>query len=1093
MVTEIATKFKNFYVKWGEKAEMQALMLAGIAMDVIGWCKSGWEAAFTLYDVNLDPHGEGYLQLKDHEWYWIEPGEEEDLEGCEPLSVNEALLYVYSEMLKGAHVKGKLPNMYVHNLTVSEGNALLQLLKDVGVKPVGLHSYSSIEAGWKGGETGIVMIYKGEIQVHAHSHEGATWGYVYNRVLLYEMLETVREKCGLLYASEAKVSGDGQPASVPAAEPVVKACLPARWHVRFRTYRESEEFQALMPSLGWSLHTGAVVHTKDLYFFTEVATVAGFGYAYDDFVRVGVRQAKTMLGVVDKRPFDEFEDFYVYCEKRVDAREIGDMLEKLGFALEFKDGDGVQVAMSPEKRVMTAWFHNTAHRAFTPEQAKDYLRQFITGYVPAKKSMDEWEDFSVNGSLSDASVKLQEKLFALGFTWGHDATRERMLTATFTTHWDKNGWGYGVRERSIWIGLHCNRILSFEEAMQYVDQFSATATRSVKQIVPLRTFEWKEYRADAEDQRLILKERELPQKIKALALAALGAYRPPATIPTFTALTGTDTFTLSDLPKGDMLFVRPCPFVPNHGAEVAGFSSEAVARYKVEAHIRAVQKAITEKEPNAAIMVMPYVKAELSAVAAPNQYIAIGKGHDGVTAGTSDMTMLPLAHSDNQWIRDAGEREKEVELEFVYGVSSSQGYYSNQPFLVQLRRAAEHVAINPQPTETAVPGFIPKGEAEITHVYVVKDLNDLGELEVLKEMDTTGLLVVQPTGSLLSHASAHCRGAGIPFVVDDPGKYEELPVMLYDAGGWVTREKIEGAAYDPEKYQEHFWKGVEKARKGWKQQWGKLSTFFHQYTSKPLASARKSAEYAGMFCGWLALAGNAANLGEMRHAPRKVHGKGSSAMHGKVVALLDALLDDYTPRNQDREDVYAEMLAVAPTWDDVVAVNQLCKELYGDYTWKGGFGGNAWSQCAEKTAALAEALSKRDFKLVLERANDLENASHNGGWLFNKHLDSRYFTAGTEGFSLDQHGLTTAFDTVETLLEIEKEQEDRPEVEESWNVVVEKARAAGPWKDHYHDDEDYPCDDEEECDEEEYVAPKPASTLNHINQSEVKGYGVLVQ
>ena len=53
------------------------------------------------------------------------------------------------------------------------------------------------------------------------------------------------------------------------------------------------------------------------------------------------------------------------------------------------------------------------------------------------------------------------------------------------------------------------------------------------------------------------------------------------------------------------LFVRPCPEVPNHGADVAGFQSEPVDPSALVPHLWKVRRAVVQQNIKSDIAIMP--------------------------------------------------------------------------------------------------------------------------------------------------------------------------------------------------------------------------------------------------------------------------------------------------------------------------------------------------------------------------------------------------------------------------------------------------------------------------------------------------------
>lgn len=446
------------------------------------------------------------------------------------------------------------------------------------------------------------------------------------------------------------------------------------------------------------------------------------------------------------------------------------------------------------------------------------------------------------------------------------------------------------------------------------------------------------------------------------------------------------------------MFVRPCPESPNHGGNVAGFQSECVTYANLFAHIRKVQSAINRQKLKADIIVMPYIEAKLSAVAATGKYIIWGKGHNGVTAGTSATIALPLDESSgfvNRLI-SKGYNPDEVEIEFVCDRIGAQTIQH----CVQIRKASSHIALG-APPDGAFAGFVPSGKMKVKQFYYVDGLDDLGGLELLKHEDHEGLLVVQTVGNMLSHAAAHCRGSGIAFVIADRDNFLLDEVITEASPGWVVQGDQEPNAYSPEKYFDYFLAGLHLPLKGngdTKDSNMMLGVFMHQYSSNPMNDPRLTATLAGMFARWLLHFGTAAFVGECRHLDMVKSGLTWKAR----VELQKMYADVFGSSKPSRNAVLRPLVEQQATLDQLYNTIKWTRREF-ELQWGGAFGGKAWHNCATAAWFAIECIRSKDCAQAIHWLNELERGVHNTGRLYNKFPQSLpWLEISTSGFSIDR-------------------------------------------------------------------------------------------
>ena len=344
----------------------------------------------------------------------------------------------------------------------------------------------------------------------------------------------------------------------------------------------------------------------------------------------------------------------------------------------------------------------------------------------------------------------------------------------------------------------------------------------------------------------------------------------------------------------DKIFVRECPVVPRHGV----FESVLVKKNTFRDKIAEMREKFKKLEPDGCMLVQPFIQSNLSGVATFEGYMVVGKGHDGVTSGHGLQFVFPVhvgedhylgsEHYIKKGIKVIGENPDYVELEFVWRQDLCDKN-CGKVFLTQIRHAPDHIPIYGSPIVGAVHGFINQGDITGTRKMVVKkiylldydgdDADALNQAMLELERDIVapedGLLVCHPNGSLLSHAAAHCRGAGVSYMVG------VVPVgtTITDLGGWLAEGDLaisDIEPYNPEQYKDSFFKGVKHAFNHWEQDWGEIGIWFHQFTSQPMNDPKITAFLGGVYVGWLLLAGTTIAIGEARHMENRCGGADST-------------------------------------------------------------------------------------------------------------------------------------------------------------------------------------------------------------------------
>jgi len=477
------------------------------------------------------------------------------------------------------------------------------------------------------------------------------------------------------------------------------------------------------------------------------------------------------------------------------------------------------------------------------------------------------------------------------------------------------------------------------------------------------------------------------------------------------------------------LFVRACPEKPRHGV------LESVAVHTedecVEAVKRIGKKMIEVGELQGSIIIQPFIEAHASAVYAPNNYILIGREHDGITAGKDGLRIaLPIKSQD--WVTNIFSSLKIdpnlIELEFIsklkhvesdmsniFSALHTKHYSAMDNYITQLRGCVEHIPLTSPPKGIDINGSVPNGSVTVKSIFRITCLDDIADMEEwVNKGVAEGGVVSHPDGTLLSHAAAHCRAHSVPYIVAD---VQENDTWTEVAGGWVTDEEgIEPQPYDANEYNSSFKEGLTVGLYYWTRMYGWLTNHFHQFVSQPMINPSETAFLGGVYVGWLINATMAVSLGEMRNARNArrgnhpaVFGTLGAVFNGKWVGdagfVRGVKIDDgevvHTPP-QTRSNYFYTM---EKTPLNMESMEYTLKWLVNMYTsgWGGSYGGPPYAASTQNALDLLLLVkkylvddSKENFYEVIEKANQTENNIHNCGFFFNKFMLKSTLDMGTD-------------------------------------------------------------------------------------------------
>ena len=522
-------------------------------------------------------------------------------------------------------------------------------------------------------------------------------------------------------------------------------------------------------------------------------------------------------------------------------------------------------------------------------------------------------------------------------------------------------------------------------------------------------------------------------------------------------------------------FLRACPESPRHGVIESIRCNDEASLLKNFTYLSGVMK---REDPDGCMILMPFINASSSSVMALSHpevdehgnpvmydevtgvdangnsivkakpvmfqgYNIMGVGHDGITAGHGLNLAFPLRTdsytADNMIMCALSYAPTHHELEFVYRVQSENrdrgpmdlpGMKHN---LTQIRSAPSHTPVHPPPEGVDTIGMIPQGEVVIQDFIVMSGLEEVAWLEenITAEKCPDGYIVVEPSGSRLSHIYAHCRGVGVAYAITPSVTVGDRWVEA--APGWVVMDnenKFVPKPYQPSAFIDDFKRGVEMGNKYWRKQQGWFSTFFHQWVSLPMSKPQDVAFLAGMFCAWLPKAILALGLGEMRHA-RSLKTNANAELFATMTACVGSKVwqkVNKTPcLDSSRGHYYAAIGHIELDWGDAAKMLRFLNKHY-QKGWSSSYGGPKWGDAMVLGATLCDTLQEFMSTPDAETMGDLiisinkaENAVHNNGALFNKWLSKYAFDAGTTGFNprRDMDAMSSTFEMAREFLDDE--------------------------------------------------------------------------
>jgi hypothetical protein len=363
-------------------------------------------------------------------------------------------------------------------------------------------------------------------------------------------------------------------------------------------------------------------------------------------------------------------------------------------------------------------------------------------------------------------------------------------------------------------------------------------------------------------------------------------------------------------------FCRPCPMRPRHGFVDSKFINNPIeAQQMIDATLAA--------DPDAEILTAEPIEADYSAVWTKG-VIAIGKGTDGATAGTSSRT-LPVT----------GDLLGDLDYSGIIAHSpyAELLYKHDKPYIVQLRDG------EPIPDSADWVPF------PVTVTRVVRAEGDLLEWESLcRTLSGEPGIVVDHSngGSLASHYAQHCVLNNLPIITSHVPQLGET-LTSNSATPHIDIKKLRSGFVAAQRMPINYTKAAHIM----------------------LAGCHHIAKWAGREDYLLGLAMGAAYrltivaaLGEIRHLNK---------------------------RKRDRNIVYRKAWDRTDTPAVRRAFTQAIAKFGDPDRWQSkNYGGHKWEEFSLYAVAMYHDLILANPKSALESFNRLVNAAHNSGWAFDK-------------------------------------------------------------------------------------------------------------
>lgn len=469
-----------------------------------------------------------------------------------------------------------------------------------------------------------------------------------------------------------------------------------------------------------------------------------------------------------------------------------------------------------------------------------------------------------------------------------------------------------------------------------------------------------------------VEEQEWPRTQKARGVVALARQNLP--VPRYAVVSSfadiDDAIRLFQAFNYATIFARPCPTRPRHGfveSQVIALSNPEKARAELSALLQAAQAI----DPDAELLVMPFLQAAYNVITTPG-LVAIGPGHAGATAGSNAVEVPWVGYDASDPLNGA-----------IVRAVSSAGIRSAPYFewiitptcLRMMAAEAVPVQLRDGPAMNAQRDAIPR-RMRVQRVVVVDDVARINLIEweaFVASLDPSSDVVSLPGASLASHAAVHCIVRGIAVMTSRKPRIGEII------------EPTTNETYDVQAFLDGLARGFAMPLSRATQSATRAARFALYAVHNTAVLRGPATAYLGAAAAVLVRIGLALILGEFRHHPAERQLLRDMGC-GTIVDVAD------------RDVIYESLLSSRDHFLHALSLSALAMQVFLNGTWRDGYGGRAWYSCTHAWYRLARAVrlvirspNARTLGCVLAEMNRVVNVAHNNGWWMDKVVSSYDF------------------------------------------------------------------------------------------------------
>lgn len=430
------------------------------------------------------------------------------------------------------------------------------------------------------------------------------------------------------------------------------------------------------------------------------------------------------------------------------------------------------------------------------------------------------------------------------------------------------------------------------------------------------------------------------------------------------------------------IFARPCPLVPCHGFVDSRVVSSA-------SDILQVVKETVKADPNGEVILMPFIEAKYSAVQV-GEYVTLGIGHDGVTAGKGQKVTLPASilpvdvssktFRTQRWHQDQIGMYQPHMYEMVVAERNGELRWH----VVQAR------AVKPDVENAGSKGWGWFSKHVTCFPWTFYSILDSRSWNHSKLMSVAKATPIPDRIYVVDSMASH--GACL-FIEHNHSviTFDKIQSLCPDQ--WISGNKGKGVTVDEApapitepmagmldilaaRFASELGKPIRKSHPFWiESDWVNLASTTAKSAREIGASDNpRLMMVLGEGLAYLFRLSVTACIGEARHAWR--HGWGL-ALRGKPLLRLKPS-DAHPIPAGDRNSIYAEQLdnpSIANLLRNLAAADALFA-----MQWHGNaFGGPKWHTISQACIALYDAIRAKDWARIWPTANQLSMLTHNGG------------------------------------------------------------------------------------------------------------------